>query len=468
MTARLEGISVDVCVAGAGFAGLCAALAAAEQGARVLLLERSAEPGGLLRRSAGMINAFDPRRQFEMGLNDSPERHLHDVLKFGNLQNQTALARRLCYGAYDAVSWLEAHGVRFAPKLRGSLGSSVPRGHLPEGGRRGESYMAPLLRALRAAGVDIRFEAALVGWSAPDASGARQLSIERRRGGSESAAGREVRMERIRSRALILCGGGFSGNRTKLSAMAPFLSHAAVINPEADGSLLDLAVDFGAGTVGESFVLAALCAVDRRGQLQPASSLPAPLRNPAEFLLVSRKGRRFVREDASTELLRLAVAEQDGSAAALIAPDRPGARASESASDGVAKAATLSALAAQLALPPDELLQTVARYEAGAAAGHDEFGRDPSILLPLAERARQTGWIGARICAAVLTTTGGLVLGPSLEVMSRRLRPMPGIFAAGDIVGGIHGTTPALGNLLASAAVFGMAAGRAAGRQVKG
>lgn len=462
----------DVCIVGAGMAGLCASIAAAEQGAKVLLIEAFASLGGQLPKSRGILNAFDPRRQYEMGLSDSPETHLRDLLKFGNFQNQNDTARRLCYEAYGAVIWLEAHGVRFESKLKAGFGSSVPRGHVPQNDSTGRGYADALAAALESTEVTVVREATLTDWSEPDVQGFRTVRITRTGGAPDSSSSAAIC---LRTRTLVLTAGGFSGNRIKLEAMAPFLKNAAMPNTAATGVVLDLAVNKGAGTVGESFVLSVLCAVDHRGRLRSIEELPAALRNPARFLLVNRKGERFVREDASTELLRLAVHQQQDAAAYVIAPADPFASSTTSGSGSrfdrtscVVHADSLSSLAVKFSLASDAFDSAIERYESGAKSRRDAFGRDPSILYSMRAAAnRSGGWIGCRVAAAVMATGGGLVVGPSGEILDRKGQLMPGIYAAGEIMGGLHGTTPIEGNLLTAAAVFGISAGRAAAFSIR-
>lgn len=456
-----DGGVFDVCVAGGGLAGLCAAIASSESGARTVLLEASETLGGGLLRSAGLLNACDPKRQYDMGLQDSPEAHLQDLFRFGNRQNQPELAKALCYGANAAADWLEAHGVRFAPRLAAGFGSSVPRGHLPEGNEGGAAYVRALSRALAAASVKLFLRTAVADWSELDAARVRTLFCERRpvQGGTQTPAPL-VRFE-LRTRSLVLCTGGFAGNRTWLGAAAPLLADAPAAAPLPSGRLLERAVDKGAQTVGESFVAAALCAEGASGRLTPARTLVAAFRNPARFLLVNAAGERFIREDAPAEALLLKLEAQPGGRGFLLSPMT--AREAKAARAPVF-APALAGLEAKLGLPSGSLERTLERFAEGAARREDAFARSTKILRTVlaAAQAPGAGWAAAPVRAAVFATCGGLLPGPSHEVLDRRGRPMPRLFAAGDILGGIHGTTAVPGNLLASAAVFGIAAGRAA------
>lgn len=97
----------DVIVVGSGMAGFCAALTALEHGCRVALFEREVQPGGTTLISDGIFNSYDPKRQIKVRVEDSPEKHLKDVLRTGRNRNHVMLAESLCYEAYPTLSWLE-------------------------------------------------------------------------------------------------------------------------------------------------------------------------------------------------------------------------------------------------------------------------------------------------------------------------------------------------------------------------
>ena len=97
----------DVVVAGAGGAGLAAALSAAEQGASVLLVEKMAAIGGNTLRASGLFNASDPARQEPMGITDSPSWHYEQTMASGHGRNDPAVVRRFVCEALPTLKWLE-------------------------------------------------------------------------------------------------------------------------------------------------------------------------------------------------------------------------------------------------------------------------------------------------------------------------------------------------------------------------
>lgn len=98
----------DVIVVGSGGAGMAAAIRAADQGAKVLVLERLAFPGGNTQLAQGQMNAADPVRQPRQGIKDSPELHAKQTLAAGDYRGDPERVRVLCENAYGAVTWLES------------------------------------------------------------------------------------------------------------------------------------------------------------------------------------------------------------------------------------------------------------------------------------------------------------------------------------------------------------------------
>ena len=125
----------DVVVAGAGGAGLAAALSAAEQGASVLLVEKMAAIGGNTLRASGLFNASDPARQEPMGITDSPSWHYEQTMASGHGRNDPAVVRRFVCEALPTLKWLESLGVRFMAQNGRAATSPRNRGGRPTSGR---------------------------------------------------------------------------------------------------------------------------------------------------------------------------------------------------------------------------------------------------------------------------------------------------------------------------------------------
>lgn len=409
-----------------GLAGLSAALTVAEFGYSPVILEKACEPGGLTCRAYGFFNAADARRQIALGIDDSPEKHLRQALEVSRGKAREPLMRTLCYEAYSTLQWLEALGLEFEPGIRRVLGGVYPRTHMPLRGA-GEAYLSALRSALRPFGVPIVCNAEV---TALRKSGDAVTGVEGLLSGEPF---------RLTSRlGVVLAGGGFSRNMEMMRLYAPGLSDVLpALDEGADGSLIQAAADIGAALVGMSYFEVRLF----------ASTLGLP-GDPSDYILVNARGERFMREDRRRSTLAEAVVRQpDGMAWMVInAPGAEPLRPTTAFRETVI--ATISGY--------NDCIRTKER---------DSLGRDPLTMRPIGP-----GVEIRPVLPRILWSYGGLEINEKAEVIDRRGRPMKGLAAAGDITGGIHGEHALMGDMLASAAVFGRIAARTLvknGRAVK-
>lgn len=407
-------------------AGLSAALTVAEFGYSPVILEKTCEPGGLTRRAYGFFNAADARRQIALGIDDSPEKHLRQALEVSRGKAREPLMRTLCYEAYSTLQWLEALGLEFEPGIRRVLGGVYPRTHMPLRGA-GEAYLSALRSALRPFGVPIVCNAEV---TALRKSGDAVTGVEGLLSGEPF---------RLTSRlGVVLAGGGFSRNMEMMRLYAPGLSDVLpALDEGADGSLIQAAADIGAALVGMSYFEVRLF----------ASTLGLP-GDPSDYILVNARGERFMREDRRRSTLAEAVVRQpDGMAWMVInAPGADPLRPTTAFRETVI--ATISGY--------NDCIRTKER---------DSLGRDPLTMRPIGPGVEIRS-----VLPRILWSYGGLEINEKAEVIDRRGRPMKGLAAAGDITGGIHGEHALMGDMLASAAVFGRIAARTLvknGRAVK-
>ena len=334
--------------------------------------------------------------------------------------------RTLCYEAYSTLQWLEALGLEFEPGIRRVLGGVYPRTHMPLRGA-GEAYLSALRSALRPFGVPIVCNAEV---TALRKSGDAVTGVEGLLSGEPF---------RLTSRlGVVLAGGGFSRNMEMMRLYAPGLSDVLpALDEGADGSLIQAAADIGAALVGMSYFEVRLF----------ASTLGLP-GDPSDYILVNARGERFMREDRRRSTLAEAVVRQpDGMAWMVInAPGADPLRPTTGFRETVI--ATISGY--------NDCIRTKER---------DSLGRDPLTMRPIGP-----GVEIRPVLPRILWSYGGLEINEKAEVIDRRGRPMKRLAAAGDITGGIHGEHALMGDMLASAAVFGRIAARTLvknGRAVK-
>lgn len=440
----------DIVVVGSGLAGLSAALSAAAEHASVLILEQKQTPGGVTAISRGIFNSFDPYRQHERHISDSPQRHWEETLAFGSSQNQLDLSETLCYEAFMALQWLQNHGVSFTDDLVSGPGLTTPRGHVPSRRECGRGLVLPLVSACSRLQIPILYGCKVISFSSET------------RGFSLLCQTADTSVT-VRCKALILAAGGFAGNKPRLHTIAPLSARAHIPSASSDGRLLINAVNIGAQTVGEDFLSLQLIGRDKlknRWLLQ--NDLPAPFGNPARFIAIDGEGRRFCREDVPVEaFLREALALTDGTFFLLASPP-PWSAPLTPEQNGFA-CPTLSAVSDEFGIPVENLEHTVAAYNRDCAAKTDAFGKNAGILVPL----HSPRWLIARAGVCVAATLGGLKTSTNGSVISRQGNLIEGLYAAGEIVGGIHGRSALPGNMLTAAAVFGIRSGRSAAKYVE-
>ncbi len=439
--------SCDVIVVGSGGAGLSAAAAAAEAGASVLVLEQEGVLGGNTRISGGFFGAVDPRRQKRLGIEDSFEHFTAQIVESGGGKSDPKLAAVLARGASEMLDFLEANGMRFKDEIIEIYGAHWQRCHKPEMPN-GEGYVRTLLS------VALRHGARVV-------TGVRGTDL------ALDPAGRvagvvvegETRILRAR-RGVIVASGGFGASEAMIARFAPALS--------------GLTTDNGPGSTGEMLLACGRAGADLIGMEEvqclpgcpPGRAHRVRLHNDvSRFIFVNQEGRRFVREDERRDRLRdtilalpgktaFTVADDDGLRSYDILMQKEAVRGVETGDAWCAE--TVGELASAMGLSPGELEKTVADYNAAVRAGRDPLGKSPAELRH--EIAVPPFW-GCFAAMTVHYTMGGLRIDERARVLDRKGRPIPGLWAAGESTGGIHGVNRMGANGINDALVFGRIAG---------
>lgn len=450
--------AVDVVVIGAGACGICAALAATEAGAQVVLLERDQSPTGSTALSTGLIPAAGTKLQRELGIEDSPATFARDIMGKAKGKTDQKMVDVIAAASGPTIDWLaEKHGVSFR-LVQGFLypGHSQFRMHgVPH--RTGEELQSALLAAAERASLTI-----LTGATARDLygddNGIRAVQFERPDG----------RVETVGCKALILACNGFGGNKDMLRHYIPEIADAeywghvgnqgdAVTWGQALGAdVADMGSYQGHGAVATPYGKPIMWGVFTEGGFQ-----------------VNADGERFSNEVLGYSEQAYEVIRQPGRVAWNIYDElreRPALEFTDyrevAELGGIKKADTIAELAALLGLPPEALERTIAEVDAlRAGKGVDRWGRDFRGQRPLEAR-----FCGVRVTGALFHTQGGLVVDRTARVLRKDGRPLPNLFAGGGAARGVSGPSRwgyLSGNGLLTATVLGRIAGQAAADLVR-
>ena len=436
----------DVVIIGSGGAGLTAAIQAHELGLNPVILEKMSKIGGNTTRASSGMNAAETNVQLHHHIVDSFGDFYGETLKGGGGMNNQALLKFFTEHSALAIDWLADHGIKL-DDLTITGGMSVMRTHRP-------SSMAPiggflvteLLKQVAADQLplftDVKVDELVV--EAGKISGVKATTPD---GAVTITAG-----------AVLLATGGFGANKTLLGQYRDDLKNYQTTNqPGATGDGILLAQAIGAKLVDMDQV-----------QVHPtvqqdtdhAYLIGEAVRGEGA-ILVDNQGARFVNELDTRKNVTAAIDQLGGTCAYLIF-DR-GIRDRVKAVEfydhiGLVKTGTdLETLATATGLDAATLKQTVADWNQAVANHNDAaFNRTTGMDRDIAAGP----FYSIHIAPAVHYTMGGIAINPATQVLNQDERPIAGLFAAGEVVGGLHGNNRIGGNSIAETVIFGRQAGQ--------
>ncbi|TDN53911.1 flavocytochrome c [Scandinavium goeteborgense] len=443
----------DVVVVGSGGAGLAAAIQAHDEGASVLIVEKMPTIGGnTIKASAGM-NAAETRFQRVKGIQDSKELFYAESLKGGGNKNNPELLHRFVENAPEAIEWLARRGIMLND-ITTTGGMSIDRTHRPRDGSAVGGYLiSGLVRNVTKRGIDVMLDTAVddILFSDGEVSGVRLLTDE-----NEAVT--------VQAKSVVVATGGFSANSAMVVKYRPDLEGFVTTNHKgATGGGIALLERIGAGTVDMGEI-----------QIHPTveqktSYLISESIRGGGAILVSQQGNRFYNEMSTRDKVSAAIIALPEHFAYIVFDEHVRAK-NKAADEYIAKGLVTSAsspraLAAALGMDEQAFLATLERYNGFVEKQHDDdFGRTTALRAPINEGP----FHAIQIAPGVHHTMGGVTVNTQTEVLNAEHQVIPGAYAAGEVVGGIHGGNRIGGNAVADIIIFGTLAGHQAAVRARG
>ena len=496
-TAEDSTVDADVVVVGAGGAGMTAAITAAGEGKSVVILESQSMVGGNSVRATGGMNAgktvYQDENEFgesagvektlktaaekyadnetitalaktvseqwaayqadPKGYFDSVELMELDTMIGGKGLNNPELVETLCSNSADAIDWLDEHGITLH-SVSSFGGASVKRIHRPVDGDGKTvsvgSYMIPLLQEnCDKAGVQTLLNTTATE-ILTDANGA-AVGVK-----ATGASGETVT---VNAKAVVLATGGFGANLDMVVEYKPELKGFMTTNAAgAQGQGIEMATAIGADTVDMDQIQ-----IHPTVEANTAALITEGLRGDGA-VLINAEGKRFIDEVGTRDVVSAAEIAQTGSYSWLVV-DQAMVDASSVIQGYIKKGYTVTGetyeeLGKAMGVDETAFAETMNTWNGYVEAKNDpDFGRT-SFANPL----NTAPYYAIKVTAGVHHTMGGLKINTNTEVLKADGSVIPGLFAAGEVTGGVHGANRLGGNAVADFTVFGRIAGAAASK----
>lgn len=444
--------SADIVIIGAGGAGMSAAIEAHNQGAKVVLLEKMAFPGGNTARAEAGLNAAGTDLQKSKGIEDSPELFFQDTMKGGRNINNPDLVKALTEHAKDSVVFLKENGADLADLTR-TGGSRVDRTHRPAGGVAAGNFIATaLIKKIKELKIDLRVNSNVI----------KLLQNAQGEVTGVTVKDKDGKTYDIQAKKVIISTGGFGANFEMIKKYDPKLSDFKTTNsPGTTGDGEVMASGIGAKLVDMEYIQIHPTTVPGKGIL-----ITEAVRGDGA-ILVNEEGKRFVNELTTRDKVSQAILKQPGAHAYLIFNDELVAhnKATESyfKQNLVFEADNLETLGEKIKVDGKQLVQTAKTYDSYVESKKDiDFERD-AMKISLAKGK----YYAIEVVPGIHYTMGGIAITPKAQVLNENGKIIPNLFAAGETTGGVQGANRLGGNSLADIITFGRIAADEAVKEIK-
>ena len=507
--------TVDIVVVGGGGAGLSAALSAIDKGKTVILLEKFPAIGGNTIRTGGWVNAAEPewQKQFPslagekqtlVELINMPESEftaeylqdfqilkqqikeylakteqgdfLFDSTELHRIQTylggkRTALNGQIIYGQYDLVKtltnrsmesihWLTEKGVDFDRSVvEIPVGALWRRSHKPKRPK-GVEFINVLQQRIEEKGgriiVDTKAEKLIL-------KDSKVIGIE-----ANQANGSKMIIH-VNNGVILACGG-FGANTQMIKQYNTYWKEIAddiktTNSPALVGDGIKMGEEVGADLVGMGFVQLMPVGDPKSGALLTGLIVP-----PENFVFINQQGKRFINECESRDILSQAFID-NGGLVYMIADEKIRQTAANTSDETIEReikegiiyqADSLEELADKIGVPASSLIETINKYNNYVTQGKDPEFHKSALSL----KVEQAPFYATPRKPSVHHTMGGLKIDTYARVINKQGNVISGLYAAGEVAGGIHAGNRLGGNALIDIFTYGRIAGESAAASI--
>jgi len=443
--------SYDVIIIGAGGAGMTAAIEAKDAGMNPVILEKMPVAGGNTSKSSAGMNASETSVEKAQGIEDSNQKFFDETLKGGGGTNDQALLRYFVDHSASAFDWLSQNGI-VLDNLTTTGGMSVSRTHRPhDGSAVGQYLVAGLEKNIRSRNIPLFVNVDVT----------KLLEKEGKISGVEATI-KETDKKKISAKAVIVTTGGFGANKEMVAKYRPELKDYVSTNAAGStGDGIKMIEKLGGDTVDLDQIQIHPTVFKKTGYL-----VTEAVRGEGA-ILVNKEGKRFVNEMTTRDKVSEAELQQAGQSAYLIFGDKTKAAVKAIdqyiSKDMVVSASSLEELAKKTGIDQAELAKTVTTWnEAVAAKSDPAFERNTGMANDISGT-----YYAITVSPGIHHTMGGVKINTETQVLKKDGQAIAGLYAAGEVTGGLHGKNRIGGNAVADIIIFGRQAGTQAAAYAK-
>jgi len=475
-----DALNTDVVVVGSGVSGLAAALTAAEGGAKVIVFEKQRSLGGTSNFFHGIFAAESDMQRARF-ITYSRDEAFKNIMEYSHWRANPRLVRAIVNESAATITWLQRQGVEFIDAINNLL--DAPRTyHVVKGG--GEAVVKELVIRNKEKGVNIILA----------------VPVKRILKAGDCIDG--VILEengeetRVNAKVIVIASGGYANNKEWIKKYAGFdldINLIPVGNVDKTGDGIRMAFEIGADNEGLGVL-----ELYRVGPTGPEFAMKSNIEYAVvqPDLWVDSQAERYCDESIGfyeTSIGNASARQKGGSTysifdssivkrliengidkshgvdfppgSRILDLERDLARVLENRSTEVFKADSIPGLAEKIKVDPLRLQVTVEEYNGFCEKGHDElFAKDPKYLRPI----NGPQFYAVRARTVFLGTLGGIKINQKTEVIDKKERTIPGLYAVGFDAGGIYGDSYCIRDASGLSAGFAINSGRIAGRNALG